>query len=148
MELFRLKSDNYCLNCIAVRPHYPVVICVFAFCVKVKYIPVGIGSKLLNKIKLGSPIVLSPLMCWLTKPKLHYILQGEPIANNWQPPRKSGLTPKATKTRVVRYAIIQSFQWFSELTYSSSEASNYDVVYTVYRQTVLIYLYKNIYGIS
>ena len=43
---------------------------------------------------------------------------------NWWPPRKSGLTPKTTKARVVRYAIIQSPQWFSELTHSSSQGSN------------------------
>ena len=43
---------------------------------------------------------------------------------NWRPPRKSGYTPKTTKVRVVSYAIIQSHQWFSELTHSSSEASN------------------------
>ena len=38
--------------------------------------------------------------------------------------RKSGLTPNTTKARVVRYAIIQTLQWFLELTHSSSEASN------------------------
>ena len=32
---------------------------------------------------------------------------------------------QTTKARVVRYAIIQSPQWFSELTHSSSEASIY-----------------------
>ena len=41
----------------------------------------------------------------------------------WRHPRKSGLTPKTTKVMVVRYAIIQSPQCFSELTHSSSEAS-------------------------
>ena len=43
----------------------------------------------------------------------------------WRPPRKSGLTPKIAKARVVRYAIVQSPQWFLELTHSSSDASNY-----------------------
>ena len=46
---------------------------------------------------------------------------------NWRPPRKNGLTPKTTKARIVRYAISQSLQWFSELTHSSSEASNYHI---------------------
>ena len=45
------------------------------------------------------------------------------IQVNWRPPRKSGLTPKSTKTRVVRYAIIKSSQWFTNLTHTSSEAS-------------------------
>ena len=44
---------------------------------------------------------------------------------NWKPMRKSGLTPKTTKVRVIRYAIIQSPQWFLGLTHSSSEASKY-----------------------
>ena len=44
----------------------------------------------------------------------------------WRPSRKSKLTPKATKARVVRYAIIQSPQCFSGLTHSSSEASIYN----------------------
>ena len=44
---------------------------------------------------------------------------------NWRPPRKRGLTPKTTKAGVrIRYVIIQSPQWFSALTFSSSEASN------------------------
>ena len=43
--------------------------------------------------------------------------------DNGRPPSLSELTPKTTKTRVVCYAIIQSPQWFSELTHSSSEAS-------------------------
>ena len=46
--------------------------------------------------------------------------------NKWRSPRNSGLTPKTTKARVVRYAIIQSLQWFSELTHSSSDASKYN----------------------
>ena len=48
---------------------------------------------------------------------------------NWRPPRKSGLTPKTTKARVVRYVIIQSPQWFSGLTHSSSEGSNSYILY-------------------
>ena len=51
---------------------------------------------------------------------LHYI---------WRPQRKSRLTPKTTKARVVRNAIIQSSQWFSELTHSSSEASIYHLLH-------------------
>ena len=43
--------------------------------------------------------------------------------NKWRPPRKSGLTLKTNKASVVCYAIIQSSQWLSELTHSSSEAS-------------------------
>ena len=35
----------------------------------------------------------------------------------WRPPWKSGLTSKTTKARVVLYAIIQSPQWFSYLTF-------------------------------
>ena len=34
------------------------------------------------------------------------------------------VNPKITKARVVRYAIIQSHQWFSQLTHSFSKASN------------------------
>ena len=41
----------------------------------------------------------------------------------WRPPRKSGLIPKITKTKVVHYAIIQSPQLFSELTQSSLDVS-------------------------
>ena len=44
----------------------------------------------------------------------------------WRPSRKTGLTHKTTETRIVRYAMIQSPQWFSELTHSSSEASTSD----------------------
>ena len=43
---------------------------------------------------------------------------------NWRPPWKSGLTPKSTKPKVVRYAIIQMSQWFSGLTHSSLKAFN------------------------
>ena len=38
-----------------------------------------------------------------------------------RPPKKSELISKTLKARAVRYAIVQ---WFSELTHSSSEASN------------------------
>ena len=41
----------------------------------------------------------------------------------WRPTRKSELIPKAIKTRVIRYAIIQSRQWVLELTHSSLEGS-------------------------
>ena len=53
----------------------------------------------------------------------------------WRPPRESGLTPKITKARVIRYAIIQSPQWFSELTHSSSVASIYFCV-TLYKKEI------------
>ena len=43
----------------------------------------------------------------------------------WRPPRKSGLTPKTIKARVIHYAIIQSPQRFSKLTHSSSEVFIY-----------------------
>ena len=45
--------------------------------------------------------------------------------DNWRPPRKSRSTPKTTNAKFVRYPIIQSPQWFSELTNSTLEASNY-----------------------
>ena len=39
--------------------------------------------------------------------------------------KEKWINPKTTKARIVCYAIIQSSQWFSELTLSSSEASIY-----------------------
>ena len=44
--------------------------------------------------------------------------------DNWRPPRKSGLTPETSETRIVYYAIIQTPLQFSELTHSSLGASN------------------------
>ena len=45
------------------------------------------------------------------------------ISTKWRPPRKSGLTPKTAKGKIVHNAIIQSPQSLLELTHSSSEAS-------------------------
>ena len=57
--------------------------------------------------------------------KLQDIISFVMIKYIWRPPRKSGLNPKTTKARVIHYAIIQSPQWFWELTHSSSEVSLY-----------------------
>ena len=43
--------------------------------------------------------------------------------DKWRAPRKIRFTPVTTKARVVCYAVIQSLEWFSELTHSSLEAS-------------------------
>ena len=61
---------------------------------------------------------------------------------NWMPPRKSGLTSKTTKARVVRYENIQSSQLFLELTYSSSEASISSITRSLYKKDNLIGLLK------
>ena len=58
-----------------------------------------------------------------------------------EPPRKSELTPKTIKARVIRYAIIKLPQWFSELTHSSSEASIYLIALYICRQNIRVKLY-------
>ena len=55
----------------------------------------------------------------------------------WRHPRKSGLTPKTTKARIVHYTIIQSPQWYSELTHSFSVASIY--LFFIYLQRLQQY---------
>ena len=51
----------------------------------------------------------------------------------WRSPKKSGLTPRTTKAKIIRYAIIKSLQWLSELTHSSSEAST-NILYRIQLQ--------------
>ena len=59
----------------------------------------------------------------------------------WRPAKKSGLTPKTTKAKVIWYAIKQSPQWFSELPHSSLETSIF--VSTIH--TYSIYLFFNFF---
>ena len=81
--------------------------------------------------------ILNYIYCTVNKIKDWYL--------NWRPPKKSELTPKTAKAKVVRYAIIQSPQWFSALTHFSLEASNffevqYDSLKVIQIENMQVYL--------
>ena len=74
-------------------------------------------------VKPLSIVIYHDIIQWNFFSRLHW--KSFDILIKWRPLRKSGLTHKTTKAMVIRYAIIQSPQWFSELTHSSSEVSIY-----------------------
>ena len=76
--------------------------------------------------KLITSVFLNNNFLWDSQRVLIMLIQSCVFLNYsciWMPPRKSGVTPKITKARVVHYAIIQSPQWVLELTHSCSKTS-------------------------